>query len=56
MDSDWVFDDILTAQVKEFQLSQGLTPDGNAGPQTLNRLVNLADRTAPRLLREQGDS
>jgi general secretion pathway protein A len=56
MDSDWVFDDILTAQVKQFQLSQGLTPDGNAGPQTLNRLVNLADQTAPRLLREQGDS
>jgi len=56
VDSDWVFDDVLTAQVKQFQLSQGLTPDGNAGPQTLNRLVNLADQTAPRLLREQGDS
>jgi len=55
-DDDWVFDDILAAQVRQFQLSQGLTPDGNAGPQTLNRLANLADRTAPRLLREQGDS
>jgi general secretion pathway protein A len=55
-DSDWVFDDVLTAQVKQFQLSQGLTPDGNAGPQTLNRLVNLADQTAPRLLREQEES
>ena len=56
VDSDWGFDDVLTAQVKQFQLSQGLTPDGNAGPQTLNLLVNLADQTAPRLLREQGDS
>ncbi|MCU0811586.1 MAG: AAA family ATPase [Thiobacillaceae bacterium] len=56
VDSDRGFDDVLTTQVKRFQLSQGLTPDGNAGPQTLNRLVNLADQTAPRLLREQGDS
>lgn len=54
--SDGVFDDILAAQVKQFQLSQGLVPDGNAGPQTLNRLVNLADQAAPKLLREQGDS
>lgn len=54
--ADWVFDDTLAAQVRQFQLSQGLVPDGNAGPQTLNRLVNLADRAAPKLSRAQGDS
>ena len=52
---DWVFDDELVRQVKQFQLSQGLIPDGNAGPQTLIRLVNLADQAAPKLLREEGE-
>lgn len=51
----WVFDDVLKHQVKQFQLSQGLTPDGNAGPQTLVRLASLADEAAPKLLRKRGD-
>ncbi|MGA7179273.1 MAG: AAA family ATPase [Thiobacillaceae bacterium] len=51
---DWVFDDTLVSQVKQFQLSQGLIPDGSAGSQTLIRLVSLADQAAPKLLREQG--
>jgi general secretion pathway protein A len=52
--SDWVFDETLVRQLKQFQLSQGLIPDGHAGPQTLVRLVGLADRAAPKLLGEQG--
>jgi len=51
---DWVFDEALVRQLKQFQLSQGLIPDGSAGPQTLIRLVSLADQAAPKLLREQG--
>jgi len=52
---DWVFDETLVRQLKQFQLSQGLIPDGSAGPQTLIRLASLADQTAPKLLREQGE-
>jgi general secretion pathway protein A len=52
---EWVFDEALMRQVKQFQLSQGLVPDGSAGPQTLIRLLSLADQTAPKLLREQGE-
>ncbi len=47
--SEWVFDESLVRQLKAFQLSQGLIPDGNAGPQTLVRLVGLADLAAPKL-------
>jgi general secretion pathway protein A len=50
---DWVFDYTLVNQIRQFQLSQGLIPDGSAGPQTLARLVNLADQTAPKLSREE---
>jgi general secretion pathway protein A len=51
---DWIFDEPLVRQLKEFQLSQGLIPDGNAGPQTLVRLVGLADQAAPKLVGEPG--
>ncbi len=47
---DPVFDDELVLQVKQFQLAQGLVPDGVAGPQTLTRLIALADRAAPKLV------
>jgi general secretion pathway protein A len=50
---EWVFDDTLVRQVKQFQFSQGLIPDGSAGPQTLILLAALADQAAPKLLREQ---
>jgi murein L,D-transpeptidase YcbB/YkuD len=50
-----VFDDSLARQVKQFQLSQGLIPDGSAGPQTLLRLSNVTDQAAPKLMREQGE-
>jgi len=52
---EWVFDETLVSQVKQFQLSQGLIPDGRAGSQTLIRLAGLADQAAPKLLREQGE-
>ena len=51
---DPVFDDALIRQVKQFQLAQGLIPDGNVGTQTLIRLVGVADQTAPKLIRERG--
>jgi len=51
---DPVFDDALLRQIKQFQLAQGLAPDGIVGPQTLVRLSSAADRAAPTLIRGQG--
>ena len=53
--ADPVFDEAMVRRVKQFQLVQGLTPDGAVGAQTLMRLSGAADRTAPRLSREQED-
>lgn len=50
---DPMFDDAMLRQVKQFQLAQGLPPDGTVGSQTLMRLSSAADTTAPRLIREQ---
>jgi general secretion pathway protein A len=52
---DPVFDDAMVSQVKQFQLVQGLTPDGAVGSQTRMRLSAAADRTAPKLSREQAE-
>ena len=52
--TDPVFDDALVRRLKQFQLAQGLVPDGTLGPQTLTRLSSVADQAAPKLLREQG--
>ncbi len=49
-----VFDDVVERQVKQFQLAQGLIPDGMVGPQTVMRLAAVGDRTAPELLPRQG--
>ena len=50
-----LFDDELERQVKQFQLVQGLIPDGFAGPQTVMRLAAVGDRSAPELLpRKEG--
>ena len=49
-----IFDDDLKHYLKQFQLSQGLIPDGAAGPQTLARLGAMTDQTAPRLSQLQG--
>ena len=48
-----VFDDALVKRVKQFQLAQGLIPDGIVGPQTLMRLNVVSDQSAPKLLRAQ---
>ena len=53
-ESDPVFDDAMARRLKQFQLAQGLIPDGTLGPQTLMRLSSLADKTAPTLLRARG--
>ena len=45
-----VFDDALVRHVKQFQLAEGLIPDGAVGPQTLMRLSGYSDNAAPRLL------
>ena len=43
------FDAAMSARVREFQLTQGLAPDGMPGPQTLIRLASLAGDHGPRL-------
>ena len=48
------FDEVLGRQVKQFQLAQGLIPDGAVGPQTVMRLADVGDRSAPKLLPRQG--
>lgn len=52
--TDQVFDEAMMRQVKQFQLAQGLIPDGAVGPQTMIRLSSAADTTAPKLDRVQG--
>jgi general secretion pathway protein A len=52
--TDSVFDDALVRQLKQFQLAQGLIPDGSAGPQTLMRLSGAVDKTAPTLAHQHG--
>jgi len=51
---DQVFDEDMVRQVKQFQLVQGLIPDGFVGYQTVMRLSSMADATAPKLSPEQG--
>jgi general secretion pathway protein A len=51
---DQVFDEAMMRQVKQFQLAQGLIPDGAVGPQTMMRLSGAADKTVPKLNHEQG--
>jgi len=52
---DAVFDEALARNVRQFQLEQGLIPDGAAGPQTLMRLSTVADQSGPKLLRDPKD-
>ena len=51
---DQVFDEAMMRKVKQFQLAQGLIPDGSVGPQTMMHLSVAADAAAPKLNREQG--
>jgi general secretion pathway protein A len=48
------FDDNLELRVKQFQLAQGLIPDGRVGPQTVIRLAGVGDESAPQLLSRPG--
>jgi general secretion pathway protein A len=52
---DALFDDAVVRQVRQFQLAQGLIPDGAVGPQTVVRLAGVGDKTAPKLLPGQGE-
>ena len=49
------FDEALLRQVKQFQLAEGLIPDGVVGPRTLMRLVAVADEAAPKLTRKPAE-
>ena len=53
--NDKLFDQGLMREVKQFQLAEGLIPDGVVGPQTLIRLAGVADKTAPQLTRKPGE-
>ena len=53
-EADPVFDDAMARHLKQFQLAQGLVPDGALGPQTLMRLSSVADKAAPTLQRARG--
>lgn len=44
-----VFDDRLLAELREYQLAEGLAPDGIAGWKTLTRLSSRTDGSAPAL-------
>jgi general secretion pathway protein A len=48
-----LFDEAMMRKVKQFQLAQGLIPDGSVGPQTMMRLSIAADAIAPKLNRKQ---
>ncbi len=49
-----VFSNALVLQVKKFQLSKGLTPDGIVGPQTIMHLNTAINGNEPKLNKEQG--
>jgi general secretion pathway protein A len=53
--NDPLFDQALLHQVKQFQLAEGLIPDGVVGPRTLVRLAGVADQTAPKLSPKQAE-
>lgn len=47
--SNVVYNNALATRVREFQIAQGLWPDGVAGPQTFIRLASLTGVSEPRL-------
>jgi len=46
---DQVFDADMMLRLKQFQLAQGLIPDGTVGPKTMMHLSSAADKIAPKL-------
>ena len=47
-----VFDERLTREVKQFQISKGLIPDGIVGPQTIIHLNNVVGSDEPLLVKK----
>jgi general secretion pathway protein A len=45
-----LFDEVMLRRVRQFQLDQGLSPDGRVGPRTMSRLIAATDATAPKLI------
>ena len=50
------YDHQLFTQVKKFQLTEGLVPDGIAGAQTIIHLSTVAGSKDPKLLQRQGET
>jgi general secretion pathway protein A len=48
-----LFDEPMERRVKQFQIDQGLSPDGRVGPQTLMRLIAATDTMSPKLIEEK---
>jgi general secretion pathway protein A len=48
-DSKQTFSDGMAKQVRQFQIAEGLVPDGRVGPKTLIRLSDLGGRNLPNL-------
>jgi general secretion pathway protein A len=47
-----VFDATLSKRIREFQLTDGIQPDGVVGPLTLIRLNSRIGKSGPRLITE----
>jgi general secretion pathway protein A len=56
MGKNLTFNDELVLQVKEFQLAEGLVPDGIVGPQTLIHLNTAVGRGVPLLIASKEDN
>ncbi len=52
--TDQVFDEAMMHQLKQFQLAQGLIPDGTVGFQTMMRLSSAVDKTVQKLNLNRG--
>jgi general secretion pathway protein A len=48
-----LFDEEMERRVKQFQIDQGLSPDGRVGPRTMLHLIAATDATAPKLIQEK---
>ena len=53
--TDAIFDQTMENEIKKFQLSSGLKPDGMIGPQTLILLNTAVNSPSPLLFRDQKD-
>ncbi len=51
-----IYDNQLVTQVKRFQLTEGLIPDGIVGPQTIIHLNTASGSNAPMLVQQKGET